>query len=162
MVDLFLCPGFQLFRGCKTLNRSTHRTKTMKKILALLAIGVLALSCIEQEDIEDFDVDYIQNIPVAANTPNAFSFVIKAEDFTQQIRSSLVFDSASFVTALVVAEYSEGSFSLVVYNADSSQMYSQEVTSNMVFTDFPMFQPASLELVLDGFSGDVNLAISAR
>ncbi len=130
----------------------------MKSLLILLLL--FAFGCVDPLDIEDMDVDLIENTPVMANTPNAFSYVIRADDFSQQINSPLSFDSASFVMSLVIADYEAGSLLLNVYNEDSSQTYRQEVNSSIVFSDFPAFKPAALELELDGFSGSVNLAVT--
>ncbi|WP_421870969.1 hypothetical protein [Marinoscillum sp.] len=131
----------------------------MKNIL-ILCLSLAVFSCVDPTELDDMDVELVENIPVTANTPNAFSYVIRANEFSQQMNSSLNFDSASFVMSLVIADYSNGSLLLSIYNEDSSQVYRQQVSSSMVLSDFPAFRPTALELTLDDFGGSVNLAIA--
>lgn len=131
----------------------------MKNIL-ILCLSLAVFSCVDPAELDDMDVELVENIPVTANTPNAFSYVIRANEFSQQVNSPLNFDSTSFVMSLVIADYSNGSLLLSIYNEDSSQVYRQQVSSSMVLSDFPVFKPTALDLALEDFSGSVNLAIA--
>ncbi|MEQ8471247.1 MAG: hypothetical protein RIC35_08675 [Marinoscillum sp.] len=130
------------------------------KNLLVFVFSLLLLSCTDISSVDEMDIKLIENIPVSANTPNAFSYVIRANDFNQQINSPLNFDTASFVAAIVIGDYSSGLLSLTIHNEDSSKTYNQVITSNMVFSDFPTFHAASLELKLESFSGSVDLAVT--
>ena len=133
----------------------------MKNSLYLLSFLVV-FSCVDPQDMEDMNVDLVQNIPVMANTSNAFSYVIRANDFSHQVNSSLNFDSTAFVVSLVIAEYSQGTIALAVYNEDSSQVYQQQISSNMVLADFPEFLPTALDMNLEDFSGSVTVSIAVE
>ncbi|HCX22411.1 MAG: hypothetical protein CMB80_32795 [Flammeovirgaceae bacterium] len=134
----------------------------MKNVFTpLLFLGLLMAGC-TTDDLDDMDIEAIQNIPVTTNVANAFTYVVKADGFSQQINSSLNFDSTAFVLSLVVADYSSGELSMAIYNEDSSQVYRQQITSNMVFTDFPEFQPTALEMDVDGFSGSLTLTVAVE
>jgi hypothetical protein len=132
------------------------------KNLSILLFLLIAIGCVDPQEIDEMDVKLIENIPVTANTRNAFSYVISANDFSQQTNLLLNFDSSSFVVAIVIGGYAQGELSLALYNEDSSQTYRQRVTSSMVFADFPTFKPTALELGLEEFSGSVDLAVSVQ
>lgn len=121
---------------------------------------MIVVGCVEVSGIGENDIKLIENIPVTANTPNAFSYVVRANAFSQQINSSLSFDTATFITAVVVGAYAQGTLSLTVYNEDSTKSYNQTITSDMIFSDFPTFHATALELKLQEFSGSVDLVVT--
>ena len=157
-------PDFQPFSSLVTLNGIITKPITvMKKLLVfLLPLALCFVGCSDTDDIENLDVNFANNIPVTTNTANAFSYVVRAKGYSQQINSSLNFDSTAFVMSLVIAEYSEGEMGLAVYNEDSSQVYQQQISSNMVLTDFPEFLPTALNLNLDDFSGSVTVTMAVE
>jgi serine protease inhibitor len=102
------------------------------------------------------------NMPVIANTQNAFAFNLVASSYTSSSAYSLSFSTDSLACALTITGQTSGNGSLRIVDANSSTVYQDSTLSNKVvaITQTGKGIPTNITMVFNNYSGTVSFALS--
>jgi hypothetical protein len=134
----------------------------MKKIIIVtsLVITICLLGC--KEDTSTNSTSTPANIPVIANTTNAFAFTLVANSYTSNSAYNLSFSTDSLSCSITVANQTSGNASLKILDSTSSIVYSDSLLSNKVlaFTQANKGIPKSIKLAFNNYTGTLVIALS--
>ncbi len=102
------------------------------------------------------------NIPVVANTTNAFSYSIVANSYSSSTDYNLTFTSDSLSCTITVTNQTLGNASVKILDSTNSIVYSDSLLSNKVvaFTQANKGIPKTLKLTFNNYTGTLIFALS--
>jgi hypothetical protein len=132
----------------------------MKKIIIVtsLVITICLLGCKEDTSTNSTPA----NIPVIANTTNAFAFTLVANSYTSNSAYDLTFSTDSLACSITVTNQTSGNASIKILDSTSSIVYSDSLLSNKVlaFTQANKGIPKSIKLAFNNYTGTLVFALS--
>ncbi len=138
----------------------------MRKYLLLIILVFLA-ACVGPE--EPLDGLY-KNSPVVVNTNNAFTFSLRAQNYSTEEKYSLTFNNQApikLTTVLIVTEYASKATDtsyFEIFNAGDSLLNRYELKSNIHVAPTedvtPSAIPKEIFFKADNFTGMVQLVIA--
>jgi serine protease inhibitor len=136
------------------------RNITMKKIRIIVSIVlVLVLAGCKKDGTVD---PAAANMPVIANTQNAFAFDLVATAYTSNAVYPLSFSTDSLSCALTITGQTAGNGSLRIVDSTSSTVYSDSTLSNKIvaLTQTGKGIPKNITLEFNNYTGIINFALS--
>jgi len=130
------------------------------KFLAFVLIIIVLLSCnkITHHNIPDPTL----NTPVITNVEDAYTYTINAHAFSDSLSGILDFSSDETVITYTVLNYSQGSADLKIDNAASTTIYNDMIENNVVLVESLHEKPHQIELVLENFTGLLELVLACE
>lgn len=101
-----------------------------------------------------------ENIPVVTNVEDAYTYTINADAFSDSLYKLLNFNTDESVITYTVLYYSQGSVDLEIDNSDTLIIYTDQIENNLVIVENINDKPHQIELVLDNFTGLLELALA--
>jgi len=104
----------------------------------------------------------VTNLPVVANTLNAFSFELSATSYTGTQQYTLSFSTDTLACSLTIVGQTAGSGSLTIADSNYATVYADSILSNQVvaFTQSGKGIPKRISLAFNGYTGTITLALS--
>ena len=128
------------------------------KFLALVLIVIVLFSC---NKITIHNIPALtENIPVVTNVKDAYTYTINAKAFSDSLYKFLNFSTDESVITYTVLYYSQGSVDLKIDNSSSTIIYNDMIDSNIVIVDNLHDRPKHIEMVLNNFSGMLELTLA--
>ncbi len=132
----------------------------MKKIIivTLLAITICLFDCKQDTSTNSASA----NIPVIASTTNAFTFTLVSNSYTSSLAYDLSFSTDSLAYAITITNQTSGNASLIIFDSNSSIVYSDSLLSNKVlaFTQTNKGIPKNIKLAFNNYTGTLVFALS--
>ncbi len=127
-------------------------------IIALLAGTIFFVGC--KENILTNSTS--ANIPVIANTTNAFAFTLIANSYSSEIEYDLSFSTDSLSYSITVFNQTSGDGSLTILDSNNSIVYSDTLLINKVvaFTQAAKGIPKTIKLTFNNYTGTLSFALS--
>ncbi|NQV36758.1 MAG: hypothetical protein HQ509_01995 [Candidatus Marinimicrobia bacterium] len=137
----------------------------MKNILLISFSILLIFACVGPEDLNDGLVD---NIPTVVNTNEAFTFALKADNYTFNESYSLSFsviDSSSFIstTLLITGAGNSDSLSITFYGENNVELWPINWGGNMVYVSrdsTALFNPKSVQFKGEDYTGEIQCVLA--
>lgn len=104
--------------------------------------------------------DITENTPIVTNVEDAYTYTVNAEAFSDSTGDVLDFNSNEAVLTYTVLYYSEGSIKLEIDNSDTLIIYTDQIETNLVIVENLNDKPHQIELVLENFTGLLELALA--
>ncbi len=132
----------------------------MKKIvfIVLAIMAICHAGCKKDDSVNSTSA----NVPVIANTTNAFTFSLTAKSYTANAEYNLSFSTDSLACSLTVVNQTEGNASLKIIDSANSTVYGDSVLTNKVvaFTQANKGIPKNITLVFKGYTGTLTFALA--
>ncbi len=133
--------------------------------ISVIVFFVLLVGC--DDNSVDFNSPIItafDNTPVVANTLNAYTFTVSANDFALTRVDSLSFDTDSLVVTLTLASHSSGGGDISVVTANSTTIFSESLNANKVLvkTDVIGNIPKAVSVQMSDFTGSVSFVLAKQ
>lgn len=139
----------------------------MKNVIVTLVSLIFIVSCVGPED--PFD-GLSKNSPVVVNTNDAFTFSLRAENYTTEETYNLTFsalDSVELTTVLIVTDFagnaSDSSY-FDIFNSNDSLLNRYALNSNINVTPIKNIEttliPRKIFFKADDFSGFTQLVLA--
>lgn len=127
-------------------------------IIALLAGTIFFVGC--KENILTNSTS--ANIPVIANTTNAFAFTLIANSYSSDIEYDLSFSTDSLSYSITVFNQTSGDGSLTILDSNNSIVYSDTLLINKVvtFTQAAKGIPKTIKLTFNNYTGTLSFTLS--
>jgi len=133
----------------------------MGKIItaALLLVIITFLGC-KKDNITEASSN--GNIPVIANTANAFAFTLAANSYTANTEYDLTFTTDSLACSIIISNQTSGSASLTIVDSINSVVYSNAQLSNQVFayTQANKGIPRKIKINFSNYTGSFSFALA--
>ena len=139
----------------------------MKNILIILVILVLMVNCVGPEEPLD---GLSKNSPVIVNTNDAFTFSLRAENYTTEETYKLSFpeqNTIDFTTVLIVTDFAGRTTDTTyfdIFNSNDSLLKHYELRGNLnVVPDEnldPIAIPSKIFFKADDFTGLIQLILA--
>ena len=108
----------------------------MKKILSFILLSYILSSCVGPPDP---DHGLVENLPVVINTPSAFSFSVRGDNYTLDETIDLSFnlqEGKSVASTLIVTDFKSSDTTIVhLEDANAGTIYRYTVTGNSTRLD---------------------------
>ena len=108
----------------------------MKKILSFILLSYILSSCVGPPDP---DHGLVKNLPVVINTPSAFSFSVRGDNYTLDQTIDLSFnlqEGKSVASTLIVTDFKSSDTTIVhLEDANAGTIYRYTVTGNSTRLD---------------------------
>jgi hypothetical protein len=135
----------------------------MKKtsIVLFLLLTTYFLGC-NKNNITNPMPTSTNNIPIIANAPNAFSFVLAANSYTSSTDFNVSFTTDSLACSIVISNQTSGNASLAILDSNNAVVYSDSLLNNQVlaFTQANRGIPKLIKLDFTGYTGTLSFALS--
>ena len=139
----------------------------MKNLIVITVSLILIISCVGPEEPLD---GLSKNFPVVVNTNKAFTFSLRAENYTTEETYNLIFadlNPIEFTTVLIVTGFagktSDTSF-FDIFNSNDSLLNHYALNSNINVTPIENLEtnaiPKKIFFKADDFSGFVQLVLA--
>ena len=132
----------------------------MKKIIiaSFLTAAIYFAGCKE----DAFTNSDSTNVPVVANSTNAFAFVLAANSYSSSAEYNLSFSTDSLSCSIIVSKQTSGTASLIISDSSNSIVYSDSLLSNKVvaFTQANKGIPKIIRMTFKSYTGTLNFALS--
>jgi hypothetical protein len=102
------------------------------------------------------------NIPIIANTQNAFALDLVATSYTSNAVYPLSFSTDTLACSLTITGQTTGTGSLRIIDSNNSTVYSDTTLSNKIvaLTQMGKGIPKNITLVFNNYTGIINFALS--
>ncbi len=139
----------------------------MKKVMVMLVSLILIVSCVGPEEPLD---GLSKNLPIIVNTNEAFTFSLRAENYTTEENYNLTFSNQNpieFTTVLIVTDFagktSDTSY-FDIFNANDSLVSHYDLNSNINVAPVENLEisaiPNKVFFKADDFSGFIQLVLA--
>jgi hypothetical protein len=127
-------------------------------IVTLLVATICFVGCKEDTSTNSMSA----NIPVVANTTNAFAFTLVANSYTSNAEYNLSFSTDSLSGSIMISNQTSGNASLTILDSNNSIVYSDSLLSNKVvaFTQASKGIPKIIKLAFSSYTGTLIFALS--
>jgi len=139
----------------------------MKNSIILFLVSAFCMSCVDPEDPID---GLSKNLPVIVNTNAAFTFTLKAENFTAEEHYNLVLTEQSpveYSVVLIVTDFASraaDSSYIDIFNSDEVLLTRYNLRSNLNVTTVDTIDaaviPNKVFFKADDFSGFIQLVLA--
>ena len=133
----------------------------MGKIItaALLLVIITLLGC-KKDSVTDASSN--SNIPVIANTANAFAFTLAANSYSANTEYDLTFTTDSLACSIIISNQTSGNASLTIVDSNNSVVYSNAQLSNQVsaYTLANKGIPRKIKINFSNYTGSFNFALA--
>ena len=130
-----------------------------KTIVAAILVAIMCFAgCKENTSTNSTST----NIPVIANTTNAFAFTLAASSYTSNAEYNLTFSTDSLSCSIIAANQTSGNASISISDSSNSIVYSDSVLTYQVlaFTQENKGIPKLIKLVFNNYTGTLEVALS--
>jgi hypothetical protein len=139
---------------------SFHITKSY---ITLFSLGIFLSGCTNSNSNNPMTpVTVATNTPVIASVTNAFTYVIMANNYTQNQDWALTFTSDSLVLAVVSSNYKSGSLYFSVTDSTNAAIFQDTLTTNSVTTLIQSGKgiPKHCTINCSAYTGNVTFTLS--
>ena len=104
----------------------------------------------------------IANIPVIANTQNAFTFDMVATMYTSSITYPLSFSTDTLACSMTITGQTSGGGYLKIVDSNNATVFADSAMGNKIaaFTQSGRGIPKNISLVFTNYTGNINFALS--
>ena len=131
----------------------------MKIIIIILLVGTIFFVGCKENILTD---STFANIPVIANTTNAFAFTLVANSYTSDIEYDLSFSTDSLSYSITVFNQTSGDGSLIILDSNNSIVYSDTLLIDTVVacTQAAKGIPKTMKLTFNNYTCTLSFALS--
>lgn len=128
---------------------------------ALVLFSVFA-SCTDSDSVTGNN--YQTNLPVTANTPNSFSFVVDAHSFDYSQAHQLQMNTDTVSIGLTITNFISGSGKIEISDGNGNRIYEKDFNGSMVSGEVIKLTtvPKAVNLYLYSFTGKVVLGLAGK
>jgi hypothetical protein len=131
----------------------------IKSCVTFFVLGIFASGCTNNPASTTMAST---NTPVIANTTNAFTFVVAANNYTQNENWGLAFTSDSIAFSVVSGNYISGSVLFTVTDSTNATVFQETINANRVIalTQSGTGVPARCTINCSHYTGSLTFAMS--
>ena len=139
----------------------------MKKFFAaffiVISISIFNLTGCNRNNVIGSNLG-VYNIPVLANTPNAFSFLVNAYNYNYSDSHLLQINADTLTVAITITGHSNGTGSIIVKDDKGESIYQKSFESGIVATDVFKIsaEPKSVNLSFSNYTGKITIAVAGK
>lgn len=144
------------------MKNTTESFPVIKSYIVLFAFAIFVSSCMNNNPASPTTV--ATNTPVIASAANAFTFVLAANNYTQNQNWGVTFTSDSITFSLVSGNYKSGSVLFSVTDSTTATILQDTIKTNAVvaLTQTGKGVPKHCTINCSNYTGNVTFTMSGN